>query len=150
MSKRFNSQHEIDTFLKEPRLAMLIYSGSRPAPTGVPVWFDWDGKMVRIFTSRSSPKVRQLTKNPNISVLVTNRVGEPEGCVAFNGKVTIKDNLTQFQRRHLLQFLSDTSLLPRLSPRGALDALNFCYPILLHLLGSKNDDKHDLLDRQSH
>ena len=90
-SEIFNSQHEIDTFLKEPRLAMLIYPGSRPAPTGVPVWFDWDGKMVRIFTSRTSPKVRQLTKNPNISVLVTNRVGEPEGWVAFDGKVAIKD-----------------------------------------------------------
>ena len=61
MSKRFNSQHEIDTFLKEPRLAMLIYPGSRPAPTGGPVWVDWDGKIVRIFTSRTSPKVRQLT-----------------------------------------------------------------------------------------
>ena len=91
MSKRFNSQHEIDTFLKEPRLAMLIYPGSRPAPTGVPVWFDWDGKMVRMFTGRTSPKVRQLTNNPNISVLVTNRVGEPEGWVAFDGKVAIKD-----------------------------------------------------------
>ena len=91
MSKRFNSQHKIDTFLKEPRLAMLIYPGSRPAPTGVPVWFDWDGKMVRMFTGRTSPKVRQLTNNPNVSVLVTNRVGEPEGWVAFDGKVAIKD-----------------------------------------------------------
>ena len=47
--------------------------------------------MVRMFTGRTSPKVRQLTNNPNISVLVTNRVGEPEGWVAFDGKVAIKD-----------------------------------------------------------
>ena len=91
MSKRFKSQHEIDTFLAEPRLAMLIYRGSRPAPTGVPVWFDWDGRVVRMFAARNSPKVGQLQRDPNVSVLVTNQVGEPEGWVAFDGRVSIDD-----------------------------------------------------------
>ena len=58
---------------------------------GVPVWFDWDGTSVRMFSARTSPKVRHLARNPNISVLVTNRVGEPEGWVAFDGKVEIGD-----------------------------------------------------------
>ena len=91
MAKRFNSQQEIDTFLEEPRLAMLLYNGARPAPTGVPVWFDWDGEKVRMFAGRTSPKVAQLTQDPNISVLVTNRVGEPEAWVAFDGTVVISD-----------------------------------------------------------
>ena len=43
MSKRFSSQQEIDEFLAEPRLAILMYNGKRPAPTGVPVWFDCFG-----------------------------------------------------------------------------------------------------------
>lgn len=90
MAKRFHTQAEMDAFLEEPRLAMLIYSGSRPAPTGVPVWFDWDGKTVRMFAGRMSPKVSQLTNNPNISVLVTNHVDEQEGWVAFDGRVTIE------------------------------------------------------------
>ena len=83
MAKRFDSQQEIDTFLETPRLAILLYKGSRPAPTGVPVWFDWDGKTVRMFASRTSPKVAQLTKNRNISVLVTNQVGEPRSLGSF-------------------------------------------------------------------
>ena len=91
MVKRFHTQTEIDAFLDKPRLAMLIYPGSRPAPTGVPVWFDWDGEIVRMFAGRTSPKVSQLTNNPNISVLVTNHVDEQEGWVAFDGKVAIKD-----------------------------------------------------------
>ena len=91
MAKRFHTQAEMDVFLEEPRLAMLIYPGSRAAPTGVPVWFDWDGKTVRMFADRTSPKVSQLRDNPNVSVLVTNHVGEPEGWVAFDGKVSIKD-----------------------------------------------------------
>lgn len=91
MSKRFQNQQEIDAFLKEPRLAILMYNGSGPSPTGVPVWFEWDGAMLRMFTSRSSSKIKWLKENPRISVLVTNRVGEPEGWVAFDGSVSITD-----------------------------------------------------------
>ena len=52
MSNRFESQHEIDTFLKTTPCNYLPWL---KAPTGVPVWFDWDGKMVRMFTSLTSP-----------------------------------------------------------------------------------------------
>ena len=69
MAKRFHTQTEMDAFLEVPRLAMLIYPGSRSSPTGVPVWFDWDGEIVRMFAGRRSPKVSQLTNNPNISVI---------------------------------------------------------------------------------
>ena len=85
------TEQEIQTFLTEPRLAILMYNGKRPAPVGVPVWFDWDGTSVRMFASRTSPKVRQLRSNPATSVLVTNRVGEPEGWVAFDGEMEIGD-----------------------------------------------------------
>lgn len=107
MAKRFETQLEIDTWLVEPRLAILMYRGSRPGPTGVPVWFDWDGNVLRMFAGRTSPKVKQVTADPNVSVLVTNRVGEPEGWVAFDGQVTISD------------FEPDvwTALLDRVAPR---------------------------------
>lgn len=91
MAKRFETQQEIDTFLEEPRLAILMYQGSRAGPTGVPVWFDWNGHAVQMFAGRNSPKVKHLLKEPNISVLVTNRVRESEGWVAFDGKVVIAD-----------------------------------------------------------
>ena len=91
MSKRFGSQSDIDEFLSEPRLAILMYNGKRPAPTGVPVWFDWNGHTLQMFAGRTSPKVGRLQQNPSVSVLITNRVGEPEGWVAFDGTVTIGD-----------------------------------------------------------
>ena len=62
-----------------------------PRPIGVPVWFDWDGKIVRMFAGRTSPKVRRIAASPNISVLVTNKVGEPEAWVAFDGEAVISD-----------------------------------------------------------
>ena len=91
MSKRFISQQEIEEFLAEPRLAILMYNGKRPAPTGVPVWFDWDGHTLQMFAGRTSPKVALLRRDPAVSVLVTNRVAEPEAWVAFDGSVNIGD-----------------------------------------------------------
>ena len=91
MAKKFNNQSEIDAFLEEPRLAILMYQGSGPAPTGVPVWFDWDGQTLRLFAGRTSPKVKRMKADPNISVLVTNKVGEPEAWVAFDGMAKIAD-----------------------------------------------------------
>ena len=91
MAKRFETQQEIDSFLKEPRLAILIYQGKRPSPTGIPVWFDWDGQALRMFAGADSAKIKHLRENPDASVLVTNHVGEPEGWVAFDGTIEISD-----------------------------------------------------------
>ena len=88
---RLTSDTEINEFLSKPRLAILMYHGTRPSPTGVPVWFHWDGSTVNMFAGRTSPKVNHLKQNPAISVLVTNSVGEPESWVAFDGKATLSD-----------------------------------------------------------
>ncbi len=89
MAKRFKSQQEIDAFLQQPRLAILMYNGMQNAPTGVPVWFDWNGQTLRLFSAANSPKVQRLREDPNISVLITNAIGEAEGWVAFDGKVEV-------------------------------------------------------------
>ena len=107
MSRRFESQEQMDAFLAEPRLAVLMYHGARLSPTGVPVWFDWDGATLRIFAARNSAKVKHIRNNPNVSVLVTNRVGEPEGWVAFDGKANILECVPS----------EWTALLDRVAPR---------------------------------
>ncbi len=91
MAKRFKSERERDLFLRESRIATLMYWGARPAPIGVPVWFEWDGKTIRMFAFRSTPKISYMEQNPNISLLAYNRIGEPEGWVAFDGIVRISD-----------------------------------------------------------
>ena len=44
-----------------------------------------------MFAGRTSPKVALLQRDPAVSVLVTNRVAEPEAWVAFDGSVNIGD-----------------------------------------------------------
>jgi len=77
-------------FLATPRLGMLSTLRRDGSPITVPVWFEWDGAAVRIFTGRDDPKVRRLRRDPRASLLVANNVGEPEAWVAFDGAVTIE------------------------------------------------------------
>ena len=79
-----------DVFLADPRLAILITRDG--APLGVPVWFEWSDGVVRMFAAATSPKVKRLQRDASASVLVTNRVGEPEGWVAFDGKVEVGEH----------------------------------------------------------
>ena len=57
---------------------------------GIPVWFDWDGEVVRMFVGKDTPKVHRLRRDPKASVLV-NHIDEPERWVAFDGLVSITE-----------------------------------------------------------
>ena len=80
-----------EQFLSTPRLAILLTNRREGFPIGVPVWFEWDAKVVRMFAASTSPKVRRLRRDPKASVLVTNHFEEGESWVAFDGEVSISD-----------------------------------------------------------
>lgn len=81
-----------ENFLSKTRVGYLSVLASDGAPRTVPVWFDWDGHAVRIFTSKTSPKVKRLRQDPRATFVVGNHVGEDEAWVAFDGTVTIQDD----------------------------------------------------------
>ena len=79
-------------FLSKPRLAILSTNRREGTPIAVPVWFEWDGSVVRMFAACNSPKVHRLRNDPRASVLVTNHLDEGECWVAFDGEVSISDS----------------------------------------------------------
>ena len=81
-----------DRFLSTPRFAMLATNRREGTPITVPVWFEWDGSVVRMFAAANSPKVRRLRNDPRASILVTNHLDEGECWVAFDGEVSISDS----------------------------------------------------------
>ncbi len=86
------SDDERNAFLAEPRLGILITLRVDGTPIGIPVWFDWNGEVVKMFAGKDSNKVVRLKNNPTASLLVTNRVGEPERWIAFDGTVGISEH----------------------------------------------------------
>ncbi|MCG2601171.1 MAG: pyridoxamine 5'-phosphate oxidase family protein, partial [Achromobacter sp.] len=57
---------------------------------GVPVWFHWDGAAMQMFTAAGTAKTRRIEREPWASLLVSNRVGEPEHWVAFDGPLELE------------------------------------------------------------
>ena len=62
---------EIDDFLAKPLLArMATTDPATLQPHVVPVWYGWDGTSLWIGTFRGTRKVKNLLRNPRISVVI--------------------------------------------------------------------------------
>ena len=79
-----------DEFLAKTRYGILTMLRSDGSPISVPVWFEWDGHTVRLFTESTAPKVKRIKNDPRVSLLITNELSEPETWIAFDGSATIK------------------------------------------------------------
>ena len=80
---------EIEKFLQKPRLAFLTSLRKNGAPLTIPLWFEWDGSVVRMFADAKSPKLQRLGRDPRICVSVGNNLDEYESWVTFEGTVKI-------------------------------------------------------------
>ena len=83
------NRDQLDTFLERTRQGILLTVNDDGTAGGVPVWFDWDGEEVRFFTSRGSPKLSRIRRDPRISLLVPNDIDEPPSWVRFDGRAEI-------------------------------------------------------------
>ena len=89
MPKAFSSEEERNAFLAEPRLAILNTNRPGDTPLAVPVWYEWTGSEILMFSGKGVPKLKRIEGDPKVQVLVTNRVGEPEAWVSFEGEMEI-------------------------------------------------------------
>ena len=81
-----------DEFLaSRPRYATLTTLRADGSPISVPVWFDWDGECVSMFSAVTSAKLTRITGDPRVHVLVANEVDEPEYWVSFEGAAQIEE-----------------------------------------------------------
>ena len=86
------TDEERDLFLAEPRYGILTALRSDGSPISVPVWFDWTGEAIRMFTNVVAPKMKRLQADPRASLLVVNHIAEHEAWVAFDGLVSIQED----------------------------------------------------------
>lgn len=82
---------ERDAFLRGTRIAILSTLNDDGSPNALPLWFEWDGEKLRMFSSRATGKVRRLRDDPRACVTVADSVGAPEAWVSVEGDVAIRD-----------------------------------------------------------
>jgi len=65
------NKNAIDEFLALPLLARLATADPATGqPHVVPLWYGWDGASIWISSFRSTRKIRELQKNPRVSICV--------------------------------------------------------------------------------
>ena len=83
------NENEIEKFLSETRYGMLTTLKADGRPSSVPVWFEWDGRVVRLFTGKDTAKVRHIRRDPRVNLLVANHPEESEAWVLFEGEAAV-------------------------------------------------------------
>jgi PPOX class probable F420-dependent enzyme len=78
-----------DTFLRETKIGKLAMLQADGSPTVVPIWYEWDGSVARMFTTRGTPKVKRLQADPRAALTVETGVGEPEAWVTIEGEARV-------------------------------------------------------------
>ena len=78
------SQSELDDFLAEPHIAVVSTTGPSGKPHAMPIWYAWRDGKVLFHTGAESKKMRNLRKNPRISVVVDTKTA-PYKVVVIEG-----------------------------------------------------------------
>ena len=83
------TQEERDSFLAEPRIAILGWLTASGAPITAPLWYEWDGARAHMFAFEGSLKLRDLERDSRASLIVARPAGESEEWVAIDGVATV-------------------------------------------------------------
>jgi PPOX class probable F420-dependent enzyme len=84
-----NADYQKD-FLAKTRYGYLTTLTKDGTPKTVPVWFDWDDHMVRIFSVAGTAKLKRIEKDSRATVLVASEMNEHEAWVSFDGHAKIR------------------------------------------------------------
>lgn len=114
-----------DDFLRETRIAKLVTLRDDGSPTVNPVWFEWDGKGARLFTSRGTGKVKRIAANPKVALSVETGVGEPEAWVSLEGEAVVLDEGGKELARRLIERYYDDAKIAATWPSWEAGAANF-------------------------
>ena len=85
------SSEERDAFLRETRIASLVTLGEGGGPVVVPVWFEWDGEVARVFTSKGAAKVRRIAGDHRVALAVHEPAGKKEAWVTIEGIAALEE-----------------------------------------------------------
>jgi PPOX class probable F420-dependent enzyme len=80
-----------DAFLTERRYGILTTLNQDGSPVSVPIWYEWDGSVLRMFSWAKAGKIKRLESDPRATVIVANHPDEAEGWVSFHGRIEIKE-----------------------------------------------------------
>ncbi len=97
---------EIDEFLAEPHIAVVATASAAGVPHAMPIWYLWRDGKVLFHTGGDSKKMRNLRKNPRISVVVDSKVA-PYKVVVIEGRASEQPGDAALAREIAVHYLGE-------------------------------------------
>lgn len=97
---------EIDSFLAEPHIAVVSTASPAGTPHAMPIWYLWRDGKVLFHTGPDSKKMRNLRKNPKISVVVDSKIA-PYKVVVIEGSASERPEDPALAREMAIHYLGD-------------------------------------------
>ena len=112
---------EIEELLRAPHMGVLATVDAKGRPEGTPIWFDWDGKHVRILVHHASRKARNIRKNANVSLTIDTRQSPYRG-VVLRGTAALSGPDPGLRRRLAARYLDEQSAESYIKTTASFDA----------------------------
>lgn len=97
---------EIDDFLGEPHVAVVSTASPSGVPHAMPIWYAWRDGKVLFHTGPGSKKMRNLRKNPRVSVVVDSKVA-PYKVVVIEGTARELPEDRELSRQVAIHYLGE-------------------------------------------
>jgi len=98
------THEQVETFLRQPRMANLITIRPDGSPTSQPLWFEWADGVARVFSGRATGKVRRLMRDNRAALSVAAGLGEPPAWVTVEGTASVVSGGADLARRLAPQY----------------------------------------------
>lgn len=114
------SDDEIEALLAQTQIGVLSTADAAGVPEGSPVWYAYDGNVIRILVHRDSRKARCIRENPQVSFVVDTRSAPYRG-VIVRGAAHLSGPDPELRKKLAIRYLGEETGNRYLAASSALD-----------------------------
>ena len=84
---------KIDNFLSQTMIGFLSTLNQDGSPNTMPLWYEWDGERILMFSGADAAKIRRLRRDPRAALCIAEGIGVMEAWVSVEGTVECIDDI---------------------------------------------------------
>lgn len=84
---------KIDSLLKQTMIGFLSTLNKDGSPNTMPLWYEWDGEKILMFSAGNVGKIKRLRRDPRAALCIAEGVGIMEAWVSVEGSVEFIDDI---------------------------------------------------------
>ncbi len=84
---------KIDNLLRQTMIGFLSTLNQDGSPNTMPLWYEWDGERILMFSGAEAAKIRRLRRDPRAALCIAEGIGVMEAWVSVEGTAEVIDDI---------------------------------------------------------